>query len=119
MSEVGYLDIAVVFSAMASMLGIIIALLKMIWAARKEGHNKDIERLQKEIDRQDTEIKDLRVRKHDNIAATEHLAGRVHSVEEGIESVQRRIFMDDQRRTYEEEKRRKHENMDKDLKYTD
>ena len=75
---------------------IILSLVGVIWRMLGSRLERIEQALLKDIERQEKEIKDLRIRKHDNIEAMQQLSGRVHSLEEDVQNVRQKAYLIEQ-----------------------
>ena len=75
---------------------IILSLVGVIWRMLGSRLERIEQALLKDIERQEAEIKDLRVRKQDTIEVIHQQAGRISSIEEDVQNLRQKAYLIEQ-----------------------
>ena len=75
---------------------IILSLVGVIWRMLGSRLERIEQALLKDIESQEAEITDLRVRKHDTIEVIHHQAGRISSIEEDVQNLRQKAYLIEQ-----------------------
>ena len=114
-SGMTFIDAALFMAALTAATGIIAGLLKMLWSARAEGVNKDVNSLadivrrnrevfEKDLNRIEGEMKTLRKERHDNTDAIAENHGRWVLMDDDVNKFKSRMHIELEKRDYLREK---------------